>query len=197
MKSFPFINKQLTVVQNRVLAISILAATISLVSFVSITPLYLIHRHYDSPLAELSGLKQRFERIIIAEEEIQTNLAKMRNAQTSQFFLKSNISALASAEIQALAEQIIESNGGKLATTSIVPINDESGYREVAVSVQFLSNIRELRQILYMLETTQPFLFIDNATFRAITRIPYVPVAGVEPEVSVQLDLTGYARMDP
>ena len=161
-----------------------------------ITPLYLVHRHYDEPIDQLSGLKLRYERIIIAEDEIQKNLTKMRVGLTDQYYLKGNVPALAAAEIQGMAKKTIESNGGKLASMSIVPINDEEeGYREVAVSVQFASSIRSLRQILYILESSHPFLFIDNATFRSVTKIPYMPVAGVEPQVSVQLDLIGFAKV--
>ena len=197
MISFPLLQQPLTELQNRALAIFILVFLIISMCLIFITPLYLIHRHYNVPLDRLWELKQRYERIIVAEDEIQKFLTAIRNGNTDQIYLKSSVPALAAAEIQAFAKQTIESNGGKLATTSIVPVNDEEGYREVSVSVQFLCSIRALRQILYQLESAQPFLFVDNATFRSITKIPYVPAPGVEPQISVQLDLIGYARVNP
>jgi general secretion pathway protein M len=195
MNSFPLINRPLSELQNRVLAVFILVILVLGLCFVFITPLYLVHRHYDDPIEQLSELKQRYDRLILAEEDIEKHLSGMRGGLTNQFYLQSNVPALAAAEIQALAKKTIESNGGKLATMSIVPFNDEEGYREVAVSVQFASNIRSLRQILYVLESGKPFLFVDNATFRSITKIPYIAAPGVEPQVAVQLDLIGYARV--
>ena len=198
MTSFPLVSMPLTEIQNRALALFILASLVLTFFLVIITPLYLAHRHYDKPLERLSGLKQRYERIILAEDKIQKNLSSMRGGLTNQFYLKSNVPALAAAEIQALAKKTIESNGGKLATMSIGPINDEDeDYREVAVSAQFASSIKSLRQILYALESAHPFLFVDNATFRSNTKIPYIPSPGVEPQVSSQFDLIGFARAAP
>ena len=194
MATFPFLGRSLTKRQNRLLAIGILITLIAVFTITIITPVYIAHRHYDAPLERLSKLSIRFKMLVANESEIKEALLTMRKTPTSKHYLKSNFPAIAAAEIQSLAKRTIESSRGKLTTSRIVPVVKEDNYLKIAVNVQFSCSIKSLRQILYTLETTHPFLFVDNATLRSITTIPYTPKAGVEPIVAVQFDLIGYAR---
>ena len=44
-------------------------------------------------------------------------------------------------------------------------------------------------------ETRQPYLFIDNLTLRSLQFRGAQPMRGVEPEINVQMDVTGYALL--
>jgi len=74
-----------------------------------------------------------------------------------------SLSAATSSEVlRALIEQQAE---GSLPLGAPVS-KDEGRHRLVTVNVQLIANIFALRKIFYALETSTPYLFIDNLTVR-------------------------------
>jgi hypothetical protein len=56
--------------------------------------------------------------------------------------------------------------------------------------------MQAVRKILNAIETSVPYLFIDN--LKVTSQVPgnFRPQPGNEPEVFVQLDVTGYALVE-
>ena len=61
----------------------------------------------------------------------------------------------------------------------------------------FTANIFALRKILHAIENNTPFLFVESLQVR--TQVPpnYHPQPGVEPEMFVMLDVSGYSLTAP
>jgi hypothetical protein len=61
------------------------------------------------------------------------------------------------------------------------------------VTVQANANILATRKILHALESGQPYLFIDALVVR--TQVPpgYKPAPGFEPELFIQMDVSGFS----
>lgn len=179
--------------RSRTLAIGLLVfallATIAAVA----TPLILVHRHYDDKLADLENRLARYQRVTASRGELTRRLEQMRALDGRSFFLMSTVPALAAGEIQELEKSLIEANGGRLASMQIEPHRDEGAFRRIAVNVQMLGNIGTIQNILRVLETRKPFLFVDNLNVRSLssdaTREAAMPEAGLV----VQFDLIGYA----
>jgi general secretion pathway protein M len=88
---------------------------------------------------------------------------------------------------------MLEGHGGGLSTMQAPTAKEEGRYRQVTVNVQMTANVFALRKILHAIETNTPSLFVDNLTVR--TQVPpnFRPAPGQEPEMFVQLDVSGYS----
>jgi hypothetical protein len=75
--------------KSRRLAIGLLlGAAVALVAVVAI-PFYLLNRHYDTALADLGGLLNRYKRIAGSRAEATRQLETMRAVETRRAFLRS------------------------------------------------------------------------------------------------------------
>jgi hypothetical protein len=65
-------------------------------------------------------------------------------------------------------------------------------FRQVGVNVQLFANTSNLQKILFTIESQVPHLFVDNVSMRATAFRGFRPNPGVEPEVSVQADVSAF-----
>ncbi|MFH1495989.1 MAG: type II secretion system protein GspM, partial [Pseudomonadota bacterium] len=121
---------QLTPKQSKAAALALLAVALVMALGVIAVPLWMLHRHYDSAIEDASARLQRYARIAGMREGLQKNLVKIKVRGTAGHFLKSASPALAAAEIQELAKNIAEANGGKLNSMQILPHKDDGQYRQ-------------------------------------------------------------------
>lgn len=100
---------------------------------------------------------------------------------------------MAAAELQEQAKIVLDANGAKIESIRVLPHKDEGPYRQVSVSVQLIAPLRSVKAMLYALESAHPYLFIDNFSIKSPNMVAARSDAANEPDLVVQLDLTGYA----
>ena len=174
------------------IALGILIAATVIVAGAIVAPTWLLHRHYDNAINELTDRLSRYQRIAATRPQVLQSIEAMRARDPRKFYLKAATAPLASAEMQELAKNMIEANGGKVITAQVQASRDEGRYRQVSVNLQFTANIQALRRILNGLETGQPTLFADNVVIRTQVPATFKPAPGGEMEMFVQLDVVGY-----
>lgn len=177
----------------RAAAVAILIGVIVAAMAGVAVPAILLHRHYDDALTDARDKLERYRRVIGTRQELQQRFDKFkaeRNARS--YYLKSNNPALAAAEIQEFAKIVIESGAGKLTSMQVLPPKDEDSYRLVMVNVQFNGTVPAIRNILFKLETSQPYLFVDNFVVRSLMGNQQKNQPTVDPDMMVQFDLSGY-----
>jgi general secretion pathway protein M len=179
--------------QGRRLALAILFGAIALIVVAIAVPVWLLNRHYDNALHDAYDKVERYRRIASMRPEITRQLEAMRARDPRKFFLRSGASSLSAAEAQEALRSIVESNGGRLITMQAPSSKDEGRYRRITVNVQLTANIFALRKILHAIESNTPFLFADNLMVRSQVPGNFRPAPGAEPEMFVQLDVSGYA----
>jgi general secretion pathway protein M len=179
--------------KSRRLAIALLLGAVAVLAVVIVVPFFLLNRHYDNALAELGGMMDRYKRIAGSRVEATRQLESLRALEPRKAFLRSGAAALSAAEAQEALRVIIEGNGGRLITMQAPTAKEEGRYRQVTVNVQMTANIFALRKILNAIENNSPHLFVDNLTVR--TQVPpnFRPAPGQEPEMFVQIDVSGYS----
>ena len=122
------------------------------------------------------------------------SLDALRAKDGRRFFLKNTAPNLAGAELQDLVRAAIENNGGRITTIQIAQPKDEARFRQIGVNVQLFATTPNLQKILYALESQQPYALVENLTIRPLNAFRgFKPAAGNEPEVSVLLDIVGFA----
>jgi general secretion pathway protein M len=186
----------LSPMQNRALALSLVLLVILAAVAVVAVPTWLLHKRYDSYLEDYTDRLKRYRRVEALRPAIEEGIKAVEARAGRQNYLKGTSSASAAAELQGLVTKIIESNNGRIISSQAVPAKAEGKTAEpakAAISIQMNATIGSLLQILHTLETSQPYLFVDQLTVRAGQGRVYKPVPGVEPEYQVQLTVSGYA----
>jgi hypothetical protein len=179
--------------QRRRLALAILAAFALVVVLVIALPVWMLNRHYEEALADTVNHIERYNRIAGTRPAISRELDAIRAKETRRYFLRAGASALSAAEAQEAIRALVESSGARLITMQAPTSRDEGRYRQITVNVQLTANILALRKILTAIENNVPYLFVDNLVVRSQVPANFKPQPGVEPEMFVQFDISGYA----
>jgi general secretion pathway protein M len=179
--------------KRRKAAIGFLAAAIVTAVAAIALPLWLSHTHYDEALEDIDRRLVRYERLAAARPALQQKLEAVRALGSRKYFLKASAASLSAAEIQERVRQFVEGQGGRLISVQVAQPKEEGSFRQVTVTVQANANITATRKILHAVETGEPYLFVDSMTIRAQVPPGFKPAPGFEPEMFIQLDISGYA----
>lgn len=179
--------------RRRRTALAVLGGVVATLVAVILLPVWAAHRHYDEALEDIDKRLVRYERLAAARPELQQKLEGVRALGSRKYFLKASAASLSAAEIQERARQFVEGNGGRLISVQVGQPKEEGGFRQVTVTVQANANIGATRKILHAVESAEPYLFIDSLTVRAQVPPGFKPAPGFEPEMFLQLDVSGFA----
>jgi general secretion pathway protein M len=183
--------------QSRSAAAGLLAAVSLAVIAAIVVPFYLLNRHYDAALDDLAGKLDRYRRIAASRPIATQQLETMRAMEPRRGFLRSGAAALSAAEATEALRNIIDANGGKLITMQAPVAKDDGRYRQLTVNVQLTGTIFALRKILHAIENNQPALFVENLQVRSQVPANYRPNPGQEPDVYMQMDVSGFTVQAP
>jgi general secretion pathway protein M len=179
--------------KRRKAAVAILAAgVVILISLVAV-PLWLSHRHYDQALEDVDGRLTRYERLAAARPALEQKLEAVRAMGSRKYFLKASAASLSAAEMQERVRQYVDANGGRLISVQVGQPRDDGRFRQVTVTMQLNANTPALRKILLAIETAEPYLFVDAIMVRSQVPPGYKAPPGSEPEMFIQLEISGYA----
>ena len=168
-----------------------------LVLAVVLGPILVLHRHYDSAIADLSDRLERYRRVAAQAPELRRALDLVKEKDGRRFYLKNTAPNLAGAELSDLVRAAIENNGGRITTSQNPGPRDEGHFRQLTVNVQFFATTPALAKILQTLDTQIPYLVVDNLSIRPLNAFRgFKPAAGQEPENNVQLDVSSLAYQD-
>ena len=187
---------RLTPRQSRALALSLLLLVVSAAVAAVALPTWLLHERYDSYLEDYTDRLQRYRRVEALRPAIEEATKAVEARAGRQYYLKAASTALSAAELQGSVTRIIETHKGRIASSQALPGKEDGKATEpvkVAISVQMSSSIVSLLLILHSLETSQPYLFVDQLIVSANQGRGYKPVPGVQPEYVVQLTVSGFA----
>ncbi|MGH6932031.1 MAG: type II secretion system protein GspM [Dongiaceae bacterium] len=184
---------------GRVLALALLGAVITLVYFVLLVPLRESYAATDRRIAEARELLTRLERLAASRPGLEAQVAELQARQSTQGnYLIGNTDALAAADLQERVNAIITGNGGTLRSIQVLPAEDESGFRRVAMRMQVTATTAALFNIVYALESETPLLFIDNFDVQARRkRRTTTEQDQQETILTIGLDLYGYLPAVP
>lgn len=187
-----------TPAQSRALALGLLVVAVAVVLALLLAPVLLLHKHYDDAIESWTTRLATYRRVAAQAPVLRTALDVMRTKDARRFFLRNTAANLAGAELQELVKSSIEQNGGRITTSQSPAPRDDAGFRQIVANVQFFATTPSLQRILHAIETREPLLVVDNITIRPTNAFRgFKPAAGQEPEVNVQLDVSGWALPEP
>ena len=185
----------ITPTQSRVLAIALLLALLAILAVLVYVPWHRVHFRYDTAIEDQLDRTSRYLRIAAQRQNAEANIAFIAKRDAGRYYLKASSPALAAAEVQQMAQAIIEANELKVESTRIAAHKDDGPRRKVAVNFQLRGQLPAVQKALHELETALPYLYVDNLVVRSSVARVFRPVPGVEPDVLVQFDLYAFTRL--
>jgi len=178
---------------RRAAALTLLVILVLAASALIAVPVYKLHEHYDTALESLNFRLAKLQNVAAQRPETAKALTAVKGQNASRFFLKNTASNLAGSELQDIVRAAVEKGGARLTSVQVAAPKEEGRYRQIVLNVQIIGNITTLQKTLLALESSVPYVFVDmmriNSTqFRGARVTP-----GLEPEVTVQMDLSAYA----
>jgi hypothetical protein len=194
----PAFATRLSPARQRALALGVLLILLVAAAAVLVLPVILLHRHYDLAIEDLSDKLVRYRRVAAQAPELRAALETVKAKDARRFYLRNTAPNLAAAELQETVKAAIENNGGRITTSQSTAARDDGRFKQIGVNVQFFATTPALQKVLATLETQQPYLVIENIAVRPLNAFRgFKPGPGQEPELNLQLDVSGWAYPEP
>lgn len=187
--------RPLTPTESRLLAVALLVAVLATAGFAVYLPWKRAHAHYDAAIEDTLDHLARYRRIAAQRASIEANIAALRKRNAGRFYLTASAPALAASEIQQKAQAIVEANALKVESTQIGTHKDEGWRRRVTVNFRLTGPWPAVHKALYEIESTVPYLYLENLSILSGVTRAFRHMPGVEPDIQVQFDVYAYARL--
>jgi general secretion pathway protein M len=186
---------------RRIVAVGLLLALIFAIVLWVALPLWESYSDAEASASELEMALRKLDSARPDPVALEIELRRLESKRAAAPGLLAGPSdALASAELQNRLTTATEAARGTFRSAQALPVHDEGPYRRVAVRAQMSVKLGELVRILHDLESSSPYLFIDQASVRVLTS----PHSGKspqpedqEPGLDVTFELYGYVRKPP
>lgn len=158
----------------------------------------------DEEVASRADQMRRFERLIATLPGLRAELDQvLANQDLKAFYYDARTAALAGAQLQREVQEMVQTAGGRLISTQILPSAAGEQPQRVSIRAQLQGDVETLLEVLHRIEQARPFLFVDQISVRAtqrrvVRRPPVRGAAGAQPQqqeeqLTVRLDVFGYA----
>lgn len=158
----------------------------------------------DTAIEERRDQLIKYRRLIATLPTLRAELEQVKaNEDFKAFYFDAPTPALAGAELQRKVQEIVTAASGRLISTQLLPDEKEQHPPRVRIRAQIQGSTDTLTDILYAIEQTRPFLFVDQVSVRSSARsdLPErlgrarTTRTGIDPggELTVRLDIFGFA----
>lgn len=145
------------------------AAVVVVVAVISLT-LVLLYGGQSEETAENLRTLGRFHAEIDARPQIESVYADLKNRLAEMPPLVHAASgAPAAAQVEAAIRKIVSENGGEIRSSQSMPSANANGFEVVSVDCDLTVPASHIQGLLYAVETSRPYLFIDTADISAPT----------------------------
>jgi len=152
---------------------AILLATVPLILFFFAVAQPILDR-YAQIVSDLQVNKDLLNRISIGledQEELRRRLARLQTlAEGNRAYIRSETEALAEAKLIERLNEIARAHGVLLRSTQSLNAGDYGGSQRVSLRVSFSTDFKRLVDLIYDLESSHPFLFVDDIDIRSPIR---------------------------
>ncbi|HEU0290102.1 MAG TPA: type II secretion system protein GspM [Burkholderiales bacterium] len=171
-------------------ALGLLIGVLGLVASLTIVPVAARIGELSEQIEGERLLLGRFQAMAALQDRLAEMQSASRAASESGAYLKGESDAIRAASLQTFMSDLAGANGVRLNSTRPLPPRDRDQVRLAGTRVQFTADIEQLREILYAIESTQPFLFVEAVHVRPVSAL-----AQRDPEygglLDVRLDVLG------
>ncbi len=182
--------------KDRIAAISLLLLVIALIGLLVVRPLWVRYAANRDLIADLEHKVTRFDSIATRQAPLERQLATARRSMNlDELTLQADSATLAAADLQERVKAAVQSAGGSLTSTQILEPEKVSSFERVSVNVRMTGTTPAVQESLYVLESGQPVLVIDDllvVTRRTTVRIGGKRTAEQQDWLDVRFKVSGF-----
>lgn len=181
--------------RERWIALGLLAFSTLLLYVVVVGPLIDLAQEYSNSVEELEFRLARYRKVAAEKGYWTRHMEEIKqNSSVSEQYISRDTAALASADLQSLIKETVNTSGGELISTQVTPEQQEDQLTRISVRVRMNGSTRVLRDVLHAIESAKPLLWVDNVNLRPI-RMPLRPgQKGSADRLSIDFEVVGYMR---
>jgi hypothetical protein len=162
------VNPGLPPLVGRIAALALLLALLALVWVVGLAPLLDDYRGDRETVAFASEQLPRLQQLAAEAPLLRAELERLsRDPSGSTRLLGGNSDDLAGADLQSRVSRDATRHGLALRSAQILPPVAEEGFRRIGIRVALEGSIAGLHRLLYSIETSPTFLFVNNLEIRS------------------------------
>jgi len=179
--------------QRRLLALAILLIVLCIIYSITVVPVLIANQHYRETIAGMESRLAQLQRAAAIGTSLQPQYEQlMRWKETDSHYLKSNSAALAAAELQRLIKRIAVAQYAEVLSTQILTASQEQDLNRISLKVRIRGTLEKIVQVFYAIETSEPFMFLDNISVRAKSGRRGRSKIPAPQRLDVDLELIGY-----
>lgn len=177
--------------KSRALALGLLVLALLSGGLLLGYPLLLLLNGAAEDIDDLLFRTQRLRNIAASAESWHSRAeAIRRQVAEEEQFLDGNTPALAAATLQANLKEMIGTAGGTVSSSQATPVKEEQGFTRVGVRTVLTGGITTLRDLLYAVESSRPFLLVGNLNITPQRG----GVAGKKGLMTMDIEIYGYLK---
>jgi hypothetical protein len=172
------------------------AAALSGFLCVFVWPIQAFFADRDAQISQQRAILVRLN-AIAAQRATVTDLAAQSASDGSAEFLQGGNDGVATANLQTLVKDMVESTGARLRSIRTLPTKPQDDMKFIGVQLEITGTLQAVYQTVRTIETAKPFLFIEDALLRPTQRVAMtLPGMSAEPTIDAQLDIVCALRVE-
>jgi len=183
--------QQLSIKQQRYLAIELLVLFVLLILWFFIVPLWVNTSEKTEQAEELRFRLEKYQQVIQNGPALTIEKNKLSNElRKANLSYSGMASGVAAATMQSIIREIVGTVGGNLISTRILPENNSENFTKISISVGLNGSDIVLQELLYELESSRPLLLVEKVIINS-TRRPNTTKPQITP-LRVTLEVAGF-----
>lgn len=188
--------ERLTPVQRRILALALALVVVLAFARLVVLPTWGAYLDNRDAIAQHREDIARYSRLATRMPELEAALRDLeRSDALARYVLTHESAALAAAALQERVKTVVQRSGGDLTSTQVLPAEEEGqGFRRVTVNVRMAVSTPSLQEVFYELESTLPYLLVDEVVILSRASRRRRAVAPGTDMLDVRFNLSGFMR---
>lgn len=154
--------------RGRLLALALLLLPLALLLRFAVVPAWQAYTAQGERITETRAQLQRYRRLAAQLPALREQVAGLREQQVlTPYLIDAPNSALAAAGVQQRLQDMARAHQGRILSTRVLRSESDGPFERVTVNARMQIQLEGLQAMLYELETSQPYLFVDELSVMA------------------------------
>lgn len=174
--------------KGKAAALAILAVVVASLYFAVLSPVLAFYDNNAQRLEERHELLRRYQNAVNDLPRLRSVAKQRTQPDNTADLLPGASDSIAAAALQSTLKDLIEDEGAKITSATMLAPAVEDNFRRVGVRIAFSGDLQLLTTVLLGIQVAHPALFVGNLDLR---------VAGdsdneASPNLTIALDVSGY-----
>lgn len=186
---------------NRALALVLLLVAVIIVLIATVVPVWLVNYNYSAEIDDVGNKLAVYSRVVNQSTSLDAEYKQLQKVKgTDQRYLTGQSPALAAAELQRIVKRVIPSSTSEILSTQIVTTDKKEESNKIALKIRMRTRLDVWMNIMYQLETSKPYLFIDDLVVRTrpvrLRKSRSAEINETVNELDIEFQVYGFIRND-